>query len=133
MLRDIDSVRAGLDKSNALSSLKNILDETYEKALKFALQKIGVRRATKLAPGVCLVENVARIDLDEACATMSNDRQMLSEMLCRLESAGLHPSSDAYVDVLHARYYIDAWYKQLCALTAMARQGACQEKSCSYG
>ena len=118
MLNDIE--RASEIESGMLAMITEVSDNTYAKAFEYAVKKAGVISVRRNDNDFFVATSPDSIDMPAIIESMHNRANALKEMCKRMEDNGIYPSSKAYQDVLHTKYYIDVWRKQLCALTCVS-------------
>ena len=118
MLQDILAVEAGYCRNTLLTSLDGLRNGLYSCAFSYMLYLINSSHYS----GHRLNGNDLPQTVNTAVKSLCDSEKSLKASCEKLEESGIYPSSPVYMRLLHTKYYVESWNKQLRMLVSIATE-----------
>lgn len=123
MLQDILAVEIGCCGDTLLSSIDGIKSSLYSSAFTHMLYLI------KNSESRMMEEDLPQ-SINTAVESLSKNEKGLKTSCEKLAASGVYPGSPVYTKLLHTKYYVEAWSRQLEKMVSFATKSlACNAVS----
>lgn len=118
MLQDIIAAESGYCGDTLLTSLDGLRNGLYSSAFSYMLYLVNSSNYS----GHRLNDHDLPQTVNTAVKSLSDNERGLKASCEKLEKSGIYPGSPVYMKLLHTKYYVESWNKQLRMLVSIATE-----------